>query len=78
MTDLVSLFFVAIIPIDSKITNSSLYLFIYFFCNNYNIGELTSTTSKERMTTNIIFANRHLHSSGERNGEQRKTNLVEP
>jgi len=60
MTDLVSLLFVAMIPIDCKITNFSLHLFIYFFCNNYNIGELTSDTLKERMTTkittNIIFA----------------------
>ena len=58
MTDLVSLLFVAMIPIDCKIINSSLYLFIYSFVQiNYNIGELTSTTSKETMTTNnIIFA----------------------
>jgi len=42
--------------IDCKITNFSLYLFFLLFCNNYNIGELTSTTSKERMTTNNIFA----------------------
>ena len=33
-------------PIDCKIT---------FFGNKYNIGELTSATSRERMTTNIIF-----------------------
>ena len=26
-----------------------------FFGNNYTIGEITSATSKERMTTNIIF-----------------------
>jgi len=55
MTDLVSLLFIAMIPIDCKITKSSLQLFVYFFCNNYNIGELTGTTSKERMTTNNIF-----------------------
>jgi len=54
MTDLVSLLFNAMIPIDSKITNFSFYLFLYVFGNNY-IGELTSSTSKERMTTNIIF-----------------------
>ena len=35
--------------------NFSLYLFVSFFGNNYNIGELTSATSKERMTINIIF-----------------------
>ena len=54
MTALVS-FFITMIPIDCKITNFCLYLFVYFFDNNYNIGELTSATSKERMTTNIIF-----------------------
>ena len=43
------------IPIDFKITKFSLYLFAYFFGSNYNIGELTSATSEERMTTNIIF-----------------------
>jgi len=31
MTSFVSLLFIAMIPIDSKITNFSLYLFIYFF-----------------------------------------------
>ena len=44
------------IPIDCKITNFSLHLFIYFFINNYNIGKLTSATSKERISTNIIVA----------------------
>ena len=33
-----------------------LYLFVIFFGNNYDIGELTSAVSKERITTNIIFA----------------------
>ena len=62
MTDLVSLPFGAMTRIDCKITNFSLYLFIYSFCNNYNIGELTSAASKERMTTNIIFASAmHTH-----------------
>ena len=56
MTDLVSLLFVAMILIDCKITNFSLHLFVYFFGNNYYISELTSATSKERITTNIIFA----------------------
>jgi len=55
MTALVSLLFIALIPIDCKITKISLHLFVYFSGNNYNIGELTSTTSNERMTTNIIF-----------------------
>ena len=56
MTDLVSLLFIAMIPIDCKITNFYLHLFVYLFCNNCNIGELTVATSKERMTTNNIFA----------------------
>ena len=37
MTDLFSLLFIAMIPIDFKITKFSLHLFVYFFCNNYNI-----------------------------------------
>jgi len=55
MTALVSLLFITMIPIDCKITNFSLHLFVYFFGNNYNIGEPTSATLKERMTMNIIF-----------------------
>jgi len=53
MTALVSLLFIAMIPIDCKITNFSLCLFVYFL---YNIGEFTSATSKERMTSYTIFA----------------------
>ena len=52
VTILVSLLFIAMIPVDCKIT---LHLFVYFFCNNYNMYELTSTTSRDRITTNIIF-----------------------
>ena len=48
--------FSTMIPIDCKITIFSLYSFVYFFGNNYSIGEFISTTSKERMTKNIIFA----------------------
>ena len=55
MTDLVSLLFIAMIPIDCKITKFSLDLFVFFVGNNYNIDELTSPSSKERMTMNIIF-----------------------
>jgi len=51
----------AMILIDCKIIIFSLHLFIYFFCNNYNIGEPTSATSKERMTTNIIFVGAHTY-----------------
>jgi len=54
MTDLVSLFFIAMIPIDYKITNFSLNL--PFLVTIIIFGELTSATSKERITTNIIFA----------------------
>ena len=56
MTALVSLLFVTMIPIDCKITNFPYICLFTFFGNNYNIGELISVTSKERMTTNIIFA----------------------
>ena len=38
------------IPIDCKITNFC-YTCLYTSGNNYNIGELISATSKERMTT---------------------------
>jgi len=55
MTDLVSLLFIAMIPIDFKITNFSSHLFVYFFVTVIIPGELTSTTSNERMTINIIF-----------------------
>ena len=54
MTDLVSLLFIAVIPIDCKIT--IFYTCLFAFFNNFNIGELTSVISKERMTMNIIFA----------------------
>jgi len=53
MTALVSLLFIAMIPIDFKITNFSLHLSVTII---YNIGELTSATPNERMTTNIVFA----------------------
>ena len=55
MTALVSLLFITMIPIDDKITIFFLILACLLFGNNYNIGELTSATSKERMTMNIIF-----------------------
>ena len=46
-----SLLFITTTPIDCKITISSLYLFVNFFGDNYNIGKLTSPTSqKKRMT----------------------------
>ena len=53
MTALVSLLFIAMIPIDCKIT---IYTCLFaFFSNDFNIGKFTSATSKERMTKNIIF-----------------------
>jgi len=55
MTALVSLLFITMIPIDCKITNFSLHLFVYFFVTNIIFGEPTSASSNERMTTNIIF-----------------------
>jgi len=56
MTDLVSLLFIAMIPIDCKITNFSLHLLVYFLVTIIIFGELTSATWKERMVMNIIFA----------------------
>jgi len=57
MTALVSLLFIAMIPIDCKIKIFSLHLFVYFFLVTIIIfGELTSATSEERITMNIIFA----------------------
>jgi len=59
MTDFVSLLFIATIPIDFKITNFSLHLFVYFFVTTIIFGELTSVTSatsNKRMTMDIIFA----------------------
>ena len=59
MTALVSLLFIAMIAIDYNKSYNFLLLHVClftFFGNNYNIGEFISATSKERMTTNIIFA----------------------
>jgi len=55
MTALSSLRFITMIPIDCKIINFSLYL-LTFFSYNYYIGDFTSAVSKERVTTNIIYA----------------------
>jgi len=48
ITALVSLLFITMIPTDYKI----ILILVYFFSNNYNIGELTSTAS---LTTIDIF-----------------------
>ena len=46
------------IPIDFKITKFSLHLFVYFFVIIIfgELASITSATSNERMTTDIIFA----------------------
>ena len=55
MTALVTQLFITMIPIDCKFVKKNPYTFLYFFGNNHNIGELTSTTLKEQLTKNIIF-----------------------
>jgi len=55
MTALVSLLFIAMIPIKCKITNFPYTHLFTCFGNNYSIGELTNATLKERMTANITF-----------------------
>jgi len=37
-----------------RLQNYNFFLTLVYY-NNFNIGELTSATSKERMTMNIIF-----------------------
>ena len=57
MTALDSLLFITIILIDYKIINFSLYLLAYLFTSNHiDISKFISTTLKERMIMNIIFA----------------------
>jgi len=58
MTALVSPLFITMIPMIVKSFFSLYNCLFAFFGHNYNIGESTSAsaTSKERMTTNIIFA----------------------
>ena len=67
MTAVVSLLFIAMIPIDCKITFFPLYLFVNFFLVTIKINQsinqfflvidqFISATSKERMITKIIFA----------------------
>jgi len=43
------------IPIDCKITNLILHLFVYFLVTIIIFSELTSATPEERITMNIIF-----------------------
>ena len=58
MTDLVSLLYIAMIPIDCKITNFPLHLFVYFFSNNYDIWWTHKRHFKRKNDhkINIIFA----------------------
>ena len=53
MIDLVSLLFIAMIPTDCKFFLTLVCL--HYFAAIVIFGELTSTTSKERMTTSTIF-----------------------
>jgi len=61
MTALVSLLFIAMIPIDCKTTNFSLTVVCLLFLTIIIFGEVTSATLNERMTTNIIFRGCHIH-----------------
>jgi len=61
MTDLVSLLFIAMIPIDFKIINFPYTCLFTFFAAIIIFGELTSTTSNERMTMDINFAGARTH-----------------
>ena len=56
MTDLVSLLFITMIPTDCEITNFPYTCLFTFFATTIIFGQLTSATSNETMTTNIIFA----------------------
>jgi len=53
LDDLVLLLFIAMILIDYK---NFPYTFLFTFLTIIIFGELTSATSNERMTKNIIFA----------------------
>ena len=55
MTTLVSLLFIAMIPIDVKLQIFPYTCLFTFLVTIIIFSELTSTTSKERMTMNIIF-----------------------
>ena len=63
MTDIVSLLFIATIPIDFKITNFSLHLFVYFFVT-ITVGVIKKCTF--RLVKMIVM----LHNYG-----RNKTNL---
>ena len=56
MTALVSLLFIAMIPIDCKLQIFPYTCLFTFLVTIIIFGELTSATSEERITTNIIFA----------------------
>ena len=56
MTALVSLLFIAMILLIVKLQIFLTLVYLLFLVTIDNTIELTSTTSKERMTTNIVFA----------------------
>ena len=56
MTAFVLLLFIAMIPIDCKITNFPFTCLLTVLVTIKIFGELTSVTSKERTIMNIIFA----------------------
>jgi len=56
MTDLVSLLFIAMIPIDFKITNFSLHLFVYFFLYNYNMLVNSQAPLQMKECPRILFS----------------------
>jgi len=55
MTALVSLLFITVISIDCKITNFPYTCLFTFFGNSYNIGELTSATSKKKKQGDVVL-----------------------
>ena len=55
MTAVVSLFFIATIPIDYKITNFSLHLFACIFSTIIILVSSQVPLQKKKITTNIIF-----------------------
>ena len=55
MIALVSLFFITMIPMLLKLHFFLILVCLLFLVTIIIFGELTSATSKERMTTNIVF-----------------------
>jgi len=53
--------FIAMIPIDCKITKFSLHLFVYFFSNNYNIYLTHKHHFKKKNDHKYYFRGYHTH-----------------